>query len=225
MHEKILYRMKLPDDFNIPPVVIVLPFRKMFQELKCRERKDIPPGIGEACFLKNVCVIYDVFSGQKNFFIASLLFASGVEQLIFYGTAGDLTGKFQIGEIVLPEIVASTFGFIDYKPYNEVRFCPPDGMKRFSNLQSGKVLTVFSPLEESYEFISESRKKGFELVEMELFPLMIAGKLYSRQIYPFLIVSDRFEEGKWRPFFTEKNFIEKKFGFFEELVKYAEELV
>ncbi len=216
-----LYWLKLPDKFPVPENLILLPFRKVarINKFSFIDTIEVPPGIGKLFFLNgNTAILVDSFSGQKAFFVASLFYASGTKRIYFVGTTGAI-GDFKPGTVVVPAKVTSSFDFFNFKRFQEVKLNTvlPSFLSEY---EEGNVVTVFSPIEENPEFIKKISKSEFYFLEMELFPLVVASKLYGKEIKAVLLVSDIFIGGKWRPFFNDPEFKRSKEDFFDKLVNF-----
>ncbi len=222
-----LYWIKVPGNIAVPGKLLLIPFRKLvdLEYLNIRRVEELPPGLGELIYLNDDTAIFvDSFSGQKSFFIASMFYASGTEEIYFLGTTGAI-GDYKPGTVVIPEEVAASFGFLGTGEFElmKVESDMKDAIDSFGPI-TGRVLTVFSPVEEDPDFIQRVSEMGFNFLEMELFPLFRASKLYGRKAGAVLVVSDNFKDGKWQPFFKHGDFKRVRREVFRRIVDFILEV-
>lgn len=220
-----LYKIKLPKNLSNIENIFFIPFSQLLPK-EFREKKsiEIPPGVGRLIRLsENSAIVYDTFSGQKAFFLASLFYASGTENIFFMGTAGTIAKKITAGTISIPEPVYfnDTISGINtdkvfklnsnsYKILNSI--CPKN--------KKSSLISVYSPIIEDELFINTMKKNKINLVEMEIAQLIIASEIYNKNIYPFVLISDLIEPNNWVTYYNLKEFKEQKQLLFNKIINY-----
>ncbi|MBF0542791.1 MAG: hypothetical protein HQM08_00035 [Candidatus Riflebacteria bacterium] len=112
---------------------------------------------------KTLLLTQSVYGDQINALMDILVNEKKIRKIFFFGSCGALASDSQIGEVIVPKEVSDLSGTFTL---SENVAKKPEWAR--VQLKTGKVFSVFSPLQETNDFLGNLRKNGFDAVDVEL---------------------------------------------------------
>ncbi|MBW1649799.1 MAG: nucleoside phosphorylase [Deltaproteobacteria bacterium] len=164
---------------------------------------------------KNISVTGPFVGAPYAVMLLEQLILYGVKQIIFIGWCGSISENIKIGDIILPKSA-----FIDEgisKDYGAKQISFPDTsllqslekllIKNGKKYHKTDIWTADAIYRETITKVKNYQKKGAAAVEMETSALFSTGKFKNIKVCSLLTVSDELYTFKWKPGFTDNNFI------------------
>jgi uridine phosphorylase len=141
------------------------------------------------------------------------LIAAGARRFISIGTAGGISIKSKLGDIVVCNKALIDEGTSShYFPGKKYSY-PHMGLtnelfdliqKEFKYTTKGSTWTTDAPFRETFQKLIEHQKKGIQTVEMEASALFTLGKYRNVEVASIFVIGDLLSSEGWHPGFLQK---------------------
>jgi purine-nucleoside phosphorylase len=156
------------------------------------------------------CVVGPALGAPLAVLVLEPLVLGGVKEIVLLGFCGSLSRRFKVGDAVSVSRAVSDEGTSrHYRPRKQT-FRPSPRLKnslesalraRGFDTKTGTIVTTDAPFRETPAWLRKNRKRGAELVDMEVSAVFALAEHYGVRAASVQIVSDELSSGKWKTAF------------------------
>jgi uridine phosphorylase len=175
----------------------------------------------------DVVVTRSYFGGPNVAALVEELSAFGVTEFVLWGYCGGMAADLSIGDLLIVEQALREDGVSYHYLQGDDAFVSSDWFHGWRDtavaaaIRPSSIWTCDALYRETRNKIETYRRKGIEAVEMEVASFYAVTSSKNLRGIAFLVVSDLFTKGGWKPGFSEPQFQAGSLRLKEFLFKYA----